>query len=65
MISYLQNATEAFRIQSLFEPDGPKVNSEFYPGWLDWWGKPHQKVKINEDEQKTSSKLSGKNCMRP
>ena len=22
---------------------GPYVNSEFYPGWLDFWGTPHQK----------------------
>ena len=22
---------------------GPYVNSEFYPGWLDFWGVPHQK----------------------
>ena len=21
-----------------------KVNSEFYPGWLDFWGAPHSKV---------------------
>ena len=21
-----------------------KVNSEFYPGWLDWWGSPHSTV---------------------
>jgi beta-galactosidase len=23
---------------------GPLVNSEFYPGWLDWWGSPHARV---------------------
>ena len=27
-----------------FEPKGPLVNSEFYPGWLDYWGQPHNKV---------------------
>ncbi|XP_070565060.1 LOW QUALITY PROTEIN: beta-galactosidase-like [Ptychodera flava] len=25
-----------------FQPDGPLVNSEFYTGWLDHWGSPHQ-----------------------
>ncbi len=29
---------EAFSVQRLFEPRGPLVNSEFYPGWLDHWG---------------------------
>ena len=28
---------EAFDVQRLFEPRGPLVNSEFYPGWLDHW----------------------------
>ena len=30
-----------FHYQNLFEPDGPKINSEYYPGWLDHWGSPH------------------------
>ena len=21
---------------------GPPVNSEYYPGWLDYWGEPHE-----------------------
>jgi len=25
-----------------FQPNGPLVNSEFYPGWLDHWGSGHQ-----------------------
>lgn len=25
-----------------FQGHGPLVNSEFYPGWLDHWGEPHQ-----------------------
>ncbi|CAB4070215.1 GLB1 [Lepeophtheirus salmonis] len=27
----------------LFRPRGPLVNSEFYTGWLDHWGRPHAK----------------------
>ena len=25
----------------LFQPKGPLVNSEYYPGWIDYWGYPH------------------------
>ena len=31
----------AFALQRRFEPEAPLVNSEFYPAWLDVWGKPH------------------------
>ena len=24
------------------------VNSEFYPGWLDYWGHPHNTVDVNQ-----------------
>lgn len=34
-------AKNFLKVQRLFEPDGPLVNSEFYPGWLDHWGSPH------------------------
>ena len=34
----------AFKSQRDFEPKGPLVNSEFYTGWLDYWGQPHQRV---------------------
>ncbi|CAG5132937.1 unnamed protein product, partial [Candidula unifasciata] len=30
-----------FKAQKFVEPQGPKVNSEFYTGWLDHWGDPH------------------------
>lgn len=26
-----------------YQPNGPLVNSEFYPGWLDHWAEGHQK----------------------
>jgi len=35
---------EAFSNQRLFEPRGPLVNSEYYPGWLDHWQSKHSKV---------------------
>ena len=31
-----------FAIQREYEPHGPLVNSEFYPGWFDFWGGTHQ-----------------------
>uniref|UniRef100_A0A0P4WBE4 Beta-galactosidase n=2 Tax=Scylla olivacea TaxID=85551 RepID=A0A0P4WBE4_SCYOL len=39
------NAIKAFETMRLFEPRGPLVNSEYYPGWLDHWGVPHNTVK--------------------
>ena len=33
----------AFSQLRKFQPKGPLVNSEFYPGWLDHWGEAHQK----------------------
>ena len=36
------NPMQYFEIQRQFEPHGPLVNSEYYTGWLDYWGYPHQ-----------------------
>ena len=38
------DVNSSFAVQRSFEPKGPLVNSEFYPGWLDYWGQPHNKV---------------------
>lgn len=38
------NVTHAFHHQRLHQSRGPLVNSEFYPGWLDYWGYPHANV---------------------
>ncbi|NXX41343.1 BGAL galactosidase, partial [Tricholaema leucomelas] len=35
------NVTEAFGAQRHVEPEGPLVNSEYYTGWLDYWGEAH------------------------
>ncbi|NXT53904.1 BGAL galactosidase, partial [Pluvianellus socialis] len=35
------NVTEAFDAQRRIEPKGPLVNSEYYTGWLDYWGEAH------------------------
>lgn len=32
--------TEEFADLRKFQPHGPLVNSEFYPGWLTMWGNP-------------------------
>ena len=42
------NVTQAFEAQRHFAPRGPLVNSEFYPGWLDYWGQPHHTVDANQ-----------------
>ena len=35
----------AFKVQRQFlAVGGPLVNSEFYPGWLDHWQRPHSRV---------------------
>lgn len=35
--------TVPFKQQRKFQPKGPLVNSEYYTGWLDHWGEPHQR----------------------
>ncbi|XP_066135114.1 beta-galactosidase-1-like protein isoform X2 [Saccopteryx bilineata] len=35
------NMTKIFALQRLYEPHGPLVNSEYYTGWLDYWGRNH------------------------
>jgi beta-galactosidase len=35
----------AFDNQRAYAPQGPLINSEFYPGWLDHWGENHNKIK--------------------
>ena len=32
----------AFAVMRKFAPKGPLVNSEFYTGWIDYWGEKHQ-----------------------
>ena len=39
--------TGPFNTQMRFAKVGPKVNSEFYSGWLDHWGDKHHKVDAN------------------
>ncbi|XP_053328055.1 beta-galactosidase-1-like protein [Spea bombifrons] len=35
------NATKSFELLRRFQPTGPLVNSEYYTGWLDYWGQNH------------------------
>ncbi|XP_075037097.1 beta-galactosidase-1-like protein [Mixophyes fleayi] len=35
------NATKAFEAMRRYQPRGPLVNSEYYTGWLDYWGVKH------------------------
>lgn len=36
------NITASFELLRKYQPHGPLVNTEFYTGWLDNWGKPHE-----------------------
>ncbi|XP_003399681.2 beta-galactosidase [Bombus terrestris] len=38
------NVTKNFEIMRMYQPRGPLVNSEFYPGWLTHWREPFQRV---------------------
>ncbi|XP_037999107.1 beta-galactosidase-1-like protein isoform X1 [Motacilla alba alba] len=40
------NVTEAFGAQRRVEPKGPLVNSEYYTGWLDYWGGAHASTSV-------------------
>jgi beta-galactosidase len=42
------NVTAAFLSQRAYAPNGPLVNSEYYTGWLDFWGQPHSKVETKD-----------------
>nr|XP_015097208.1 beta-galactosidase-1-like protein isoform X2 [Vicugna pacos] len=35
------NMTKTFALLRKYEPHGPLVNSEYYTGWLDYWGQNH------------------------
>ncbi|XP_068823319.1 beta-galactosidase-1-like protein isoform X2 [Capricornis sumatraensis] len=35
------NMTKIFGLLRKYEPRGPLVNSEYYTGWLDYWGQNH------------------------
>lgn len=35
------NVTRIFSLLREYEPHGPLVNSEYYTGWLDYWGQNH------------------------
>ncbi|XP_044168519.1 beta-galactosidase-like [Acropora millepora] len=36
------NPDNAYELVRKFSPRGPLVTTEYYPGWLDQWSKPHQ-----------------------
>uniref|UniRef100_A0A8C5WJ34 Galactosidase beta 1 like n=1 Tax=Leptobrachium leishanense TaxID=445787 RepID=A0A8C5WJ34_9ANUR len=38
------NAKKAFDLLRRYQPTGPLVNSEYYTGWLDYWGESHSTV---------------------
>ncbi|XP_077604819.1 beta-galactosidase-1-like protein isoform X3 [Crocuta crocuta] len=41
------NMTKIFALLRKYEPHGPLVNSEYYTGWLDYWGQNHSMRSIS------------------
>ncbi|XP_006867893.1 PREDICTED: beta-galactosidase-1-like protein isoform X1 [Chrysochloris asiatica] len=41
------NMTKIFTLLRKYEPRGPLVNSEYYTGWLDYWGQNHSTRSIS------------------
>ncbi|XP_076378653.1 beta-galactosidase [Megalopta genalis] len=41
------DVTRSFEIMRKYQPRGPLVNSEFYPGWLTHWGENFRRVDSN------------------
>lgn len=41
------NVTKSFELMRKYEPRGPLVNSEFYPGWLTHWRERFSRVKTS------------------
>ncbi|HEY8967013.1 MAG TPA: beta-galactosidase family protein, partial [Candidatus Methylacidiphilales bacterium] len=42
------NAEKAFETLAKYHTRGPLMNGEFYPGWFDVWGVPHQDKPIDK-----------------
>ncbi|GAB6026784.1 hypothetical protein CHUAL_013281 [Chamberlinius hualienensis] len=42
------DVVQAFQTQRLHEPQGPLVNSQYCPGWDDFWGYGHSNIDVNE-----------------
>ncbi|XP_069083282.1 beta-galactosidase-1-like protein isoform X2 [Pleurodeles waltl] len=42
------NITKDFQAQRRIEPKGPLVNSEYYTGWLDYWGGNHSNAETGK-----------------
>uniref|UniRef100_A0A2K5C3L8 Galactosidase beta 1 like n=1 Tax=Aotus nancymaae TaxID=37293 RepID=A0A2K5C3L8_AOTNA len=41
------NMTKIFTLLRKYEPHGPLVNSEYYTGWLDYWGQNHSTQSVS------------------
>lgn len=41
-----RDVATSFAAERAYAPQGPLVNTEFYPGWLDLWGSDHSTVPI-------------------
>ncbi|XP_046827579.1 beta-galactosidase [Vespa crabro] len=52
------NVNDSFELMRQFQPRGPLINSEFYPGWLTHWEEPFQRVSANAVQQKLDEMLA-------
>lgn len=52
------NVNSSFELMRRYQPKGPLVNSEFYPGWLTHWEEPFQKVNSDAVAKKLDEMLA-------
>ncbi|KAF7389061.1 hypothetical protein HZH66_010198 [Vespula vulgaris] len=52
------NVNTSFELMRRYQPTGPLVNSEFYPGWLTHWEEPFQRVAANTVQKKLDEMLA-------
>jgi beta-galactosidase len=46
VVNFGSNPDEGFDKLRQFQPEGPLMCGEFYPGWFDTWGNPHNKGNV-------------------
>lgn len=42
VVNFGHDPVGAFKTLRQYQPTGPQMNGEFYPGWFDTWGRPHR-----------------------
>ncbi|KAE9550919.1 hypothetical protein FO519_005881 [Halicephalobus sp. NKZ332] len=57
-----KNVAEYFQLQQKYSGGGPKVNSEFYPGWFTLWGQNKPDLPTTEDVLGTMTEMYNQNA---